>query len=507
VSKSPKMRRGRPPKHGRQRNLKGLRNQFRATSILSTSESDDSKSIPSKRMKVSHSHPRSRSRSRSRAPSPASDHAYKSEDTGDWQPPIVFDSVKFIAGNDDSDIESGAEDTTHLDNLDDSNCCSRLIDFAASLDDDPCDETWLPPKEAKRLAQRTSRPSHYKKGPDVGSKSARTQRRYKKLLQNQKSLTSLGFTVIPKSYQSELITSTTGRESPPPPTPHQDSELDEENTPAVSESETPVAEPQFSTGLVHDAEEAWEEELEEQEQAGIDIRGWDELREQIKKDLVKGGKTNLPLSQVNQLLLIRNFATLRLKGMGQIAASLEIAHQWHEGEGAYFARKVRALARHYQVFEQLPIEKRGGRENALSPLKDERLQLASRRWLTSQPIGTITPRNFQHALNSNIVPSLNISLAQPLSERTARRWLVKLGWQRTVLRKGVYMDGHEREDVKKYRQEVFLPAMATFESRMAHYEGPELHRIEPNLAPGEVEMIAVWHDESCFHANDYKTQA
>jgi hypothetical protein len=71
------------------------------------------------------------------------------------------------------------------------------------------------------------------------------------------------------------------------------------------------------------------------------------------------------------------------------------------------------------VFEQLLKEKRGGRENALSPLKDERLQLASRRWLTSQPIGTITPRNFQHALNSNIVPSLNISLAQPLSERTA----------------------------------------------------------------------------------------
>ena len=75
-----------------------------------------------------------------------------------------------------------------------------------------------------------------------------------------------------------------------------------------------------------------------------------------------------------------------------------------------------------------------------------------------------------------------------------------------VLWKGVYMDGHEHEDVKKYRQEVFLPAMAAFESRMAHYE-PELHRVEPNLAPREVEMVAVWHDESCFHANDYKTQA
>lgn len=37
------------------------------------------------------------------------------------------------------------------------------------------------------------------------------------------------------------------------------------------------------------------------------------------------------------------------------------------------------------------------------------------------------------------------------------------------------MDGHKCEDVKKYHQEVFLPAMGTFESYMAHYEGPKLH--------------------------------
>ena len=37
------------------------------------------------------------------------------------------------------------------------------------------------------------------------------------------------------------------------------------------------------------------------------------------------------------------------------------------------------------------------------------------------------------------------------------------------------MDGHEREDVK-YRNEVFLPAMAKYEARMATYEGPELKR-------------------------------
>src|SRR6267154_2424404 len=99
------MRRRQPPKHGRQKSLEGLRNQLRAPSVLSTSESDDSENaVPSKRMKVSCS----RSRSRSRALSPASDHASESEDTSDWQATTVFDSVKFIADNDDSDIESDA---------------------------------------------------------------------------------------------------------------------------------------------------------------------------------------------------------------------------------------------------------------------------------------------------------------------------------------------------------------------------------------------------------------
>jgi len=66
-------------------------------------------------------------------------------------------------------------------------------------------------------------------------------------------------------------------------------------------------------------------------------------------------------------------------------------------------------------------------------------------------------------LNASILPGLGIILKNPLSERTARQWLIKLGWCQTVVRKGVYMDGHEREDVVKYQQEVFLPVMKEYE--------------------------------------------
>jgi hypothetical protein len=64
------------------------------------------------------------------------------------------------------------------------------------------------------------------------------------------------------------------------------------------------------------------------------------------------------------------------------------------------------------------------------------------------------------------------------------------------------MDGHERDDVVKYRKEVFLPAMARFEARMARFEGPEMKRVEPELGPGERQIIAQFHDECCMHQND-----
>jgi hypothetical protein len=102
---------------------------------------------------------------------------------------------------------------------------------------------------------------------------------------------------------------------------------------------------------------------------------------------------------------------------------------------------------------------------------------------------------------------LGVSLAKSLCERTARRWLIQLGWSRTILRKGVYMDGHERDDVVKYRNDVFLPKMQEFERRMARYEGPELRRIAPSLLSDEKELIAEFHDESCCQANEFKSSA
>lgn len=49
--------------------------------------------------------------------------------------------------------------------------------------------------------------------------------------------------------------------------------------------------------------------------------------------------------------------------------------------------------------------------------------------------------------------------------------------------------------------------MATYKRRMAHYEGPKLKHVPPNLQPGEKEVIAEFHDESAISAMEDKSKA
>jgi hypothetical protein len=87
------------------------------------------------------------------------------------------------------------------------------------------------------------------------------------------------------------------------------------------------------------------------------VCGWEELQEQIKEDLRKGHRVHKPLSQMNQLIILRNFATLRIKGLQCMATSEEIVQQWHNHTGIHFTCQIQFMACHYQLFEQLPAKK------------------------------------------------------------------------------------------------------------------------------------------------------
>ncbi|PVH67279.1 hypothetical protein DL98DRAFT_384146, partial [Cadophora sp. DSE1049] len=84
--------------------------------------------------------------------------------------------------------------------------------------------------------------------------------------------------------------------------------------------------------------------------------------------------------------------------------------------------------------------------------------------------------------------------------------LNRLGFYKTIEKKGVYVDGHEREDVIEYRQEDFLPKIASYVRLSTNYQEDDkgvFHAIPPTLQKGEKEHVIYYHDESCFHSKDY----
>ena len=69
-------------------------------------------------------------------------------------------------------------------------------------------------------------------------------------------------------------------------------------------------------------------------------------------------------------------------------------------------------------------------------------------------------------------------------------------------KRGVYNDGHEREDVVLYRQS-FLEKMEVYGKRMDIFAGDDMNtKIDQELDESERKLILVTHDESCFSSND-----
>ena len=76
------------------------------------------------------------------------------------------------------------------------------------------------------------------------------------------------------------------------------------------------------------------------------------------------------------------------------------------------------------------------------------------------------------------------------------------------MKKGVYMDSHERLDVVEYRDNVFLPLMASFERCMAQWkpEGPGLVHVKPDLRLGESGSSLFFRTRAVFMLMSTKQQ-
>ena len=94
-----------------------------------------------------------------------------------------------------------------------------------------------------------------------------------------------------------------------------------------------------------------------------------------------------------------------------------------------------------------------------------------------------------------------------IRSRTARKWLNRLGYKWKDVQKGIFFDGHEREDVVEYR-EIFLEEMKALLPYFVEFK--EDGTILPkeyldDCAVGDSDrrpIIMITHDESTFSAND-----
>ena len=67
----------------------------------------------------------------------------------------------------------------------------------------------------------------------------------------------------------------------------------------------------------------------------------------------------------------------------------------------------------------------------------------------------ITPQMLMVQMNENILLGFGFAPSPTIHINTARNYLKELGYTYAKVKKGMYIDGHEREDVVAYRK-IFL---------------------------------------------------
>ncbi|KAJ6621533.1 hypothetical protein B0H10DRAFT_1789755 [Mycena sp. CBHHK59/15] len=92
-------------------------------------------------------------------------------------------------------------------------------------------------------------------------------------------------------------------------------------------------------------------------------------------------------------------------------------------------------------------------------------------------------------------------LDKKITVHMAQRYLNELRYRRKVNTYLQYCNGHERDDVVYYREEVYLPTLKGFQDRSCIFAA-DGSVITPTL-PAGVRRIVIWyHDKSIFYAHD-----
>ncbi|KIJ52514.1 hypothetical protein M422DRAFT_156637 [Sphaerobolus stellatus SS14] len=113
------------------------------------------------------------------------------------------------------------------------------------------------------------------------------------------------------------------------------------------------------------------------------------------------------------------------------------------------------------------------------------------------------PNGLKKYLKLELLPQIQMKVSKGISLRTACCWLHKEGFKYTAHKKALYFDGHEREDVIAYRQNVFIPRLKELQLQLVKYVVGEVDKhVEKPPVPGKLPLVLVAHDEMTAQAHD-----
>jgi len=190
-------------------------------------------------------------------------------------------------------------------------------------------------------------------------------------------------------------------------------------------------------------------------------------------------------------------------------ASLVVAKS--QGHGVHHARNIRTWIHQFLSLGTLPLHRYGRFRSSMLDDEDlaqeiqlHLLKIAKDGYVRAQDIvDYIEQPEVQEKLGGQGKKSR-------ITVRTAQRWLHCLSWRYGRKRNGMYVDGHERDDVVHYRAD-FVARWKEYEKRMVIFDNDGNISSTPTGFPVPqgpcFRLILVTHDESTFYANDRrKTQ-
>ncbi|CAG8765907.1 3823_t:CDS:2, partial [Racocetra fulgida] len=180
----------------------------------------------------------------------------------------------------------------------------------------------------------------------------------------------------------------------------------EENT---EENRERIIEGNTEENMEENAGESIEKNIaNEKARMKLAIEEQDNLLKKNDEHMDKGTKVRLQASL--QYLRLRHQGWTKIHASATIAGSL--------GWGDYKVRCIRTWGNEWLKWRRLPKD---NREKFIKVLKE--------------------------FVENEVFLSLGVEKKTTISERTASTWLNKLGWHYKEWKKGIYVDGHEQEDV------------------------------------------------------------